>query len=384
MKRSFRWFLCLALILSVFLVSLVFTQTAAAATRNYAVTGGQLKFDTIAGVIYGYTGNPTKVVIPKTINGVAVKGIAIAAFQYCNSLTSVSISDGVKSIGEHAFWSCENLTDIRIPDSVTSIGDRAFVLCSKLEDIPIGSKNPAYSSKDGVLFNKAKTVLVQFPGGKSGDYSIPNGVKSINSGAFYACENITGVTIPKSVTKIGLEAFYACFHIGDIYIPDSVTSIGIRAFDGCCNAEMITVGANNKVYASEEGVLFNESKTELIQFPGARRGAYTIPDHVTSIFTSAFENCYYLDSIYISKNVKKIGDLAFLNDNELTEAYFYGDAPNVGDKIFQGTNSELKVLHLASKKGFSNPWHGYKTGVFEANVLPPPDGQPDLVVTDTM
>ena len=57
------------------------------------------------------------------------------AFSKCNSLTSVTIPNGVTSIGWGAFRDCTSLTSVTIPDSVTSIGISAFRDCYSLESV---------------------------------------------------------------------------------------------------------------------------------------------------------------------------------------------------------------------------------------------------------
>ena len=60
------------------------------------------------------------------------------AFEGCESLTSVVISEGVTEIGESAFEDCKSLTSVAIPSSVTIIGEMAFFGCSSLESIEFG------------------------------------------------------------------------------------------------------------------------------------------------------------------------------------------------------------------------------------------------------
>ena len=116
----------------------------------------------------------------------------------------------VASIGNFAFQYCRSLTILTIPDSVTSIGDHAFSGCSGLTSIEVGKGNTKYTSEDGVLFDKNKTRLIQFPAGKSGHYTIPDSVTSIGDHAFRGCSSLMGVTIPDSVASIGSAAFYDC------------------------------------------------------------------------------------------------------------------------------------------------------------------------------
>ena len=131
-----------------------------------------------------------------------------------SSVKTVEIKSGVTSIGDYAFQYCGSLTSITIPDSVTSIGNSAFSDCDSLTSITVDGNNQNYSSQDGVLFNKDKTVLKQYPiGNTRTSYTIPNSVTSIGNGAFYDCHSLTSITIPDSVKRIGDKAFDLCLPI---------------------------------------------------------------------------------------------------------------------------------------------------------------------------
>ena len=163
-----------------------------------------------------------------------VTSIGYWAFCDCYSLTSITIPDSVTSIGTMAFEDCSSLTSITIPGSVTSIDDNAFYVCRKLNQINVDTANTAYSSVNGVLFNKEKTKLIRYPIGKADtSYSIPDGVTSIGDYAFSWCSSLTSITIPDGVTIIDRNAFQYCRSLTSITIPDSVTYISAEAFDGC-------------------------------------------------------------------------------------------------------------------------------------------------------
>ena len=181
----------------------------------------------------GYTGAGGDVVIPSTIS-LSADGTAIVGSDYT-----------VTSIGNQVFWGCRGLESITIPLSVTSIGESVFVFCTSLTSIEVDPANTAFSSEEGVLFNKDKTILIQYPTGNTRtEYKIPDSVTSIGDGVFDGCTNLTSITIPEGVTTIGESAFYQCINLSSIKIPSSVTSIGGSAFYGCSGLTTITIPPN--------------------------------------------------------------------------------------------------------------------------------------------
>ncbi|MBR4867878.1 MAG: leucine-rich repeat domain-containing protein [Clostridia bacterium] len=255
------------------LLSLVVPFTA------FAETSGDFEYEISNGeaTITGYTGSATKLTIPSSLGGYPVTTIGEGAFYDCKSLTSVTIPNSVTTIGddafyrcydltsvtipnsvttigEHAFYTCQSMTTVTIPNSVTTIGDGAFSgchslssvtipdsvttigkgpfsICKSLTSIIVDGKNANYCDVDGVLFNKAKTKLVQYPRGKTNStYLIPNSVTTIGYWAFSWCDSLTSVTIPNSVTTIGEYAFSGCESLTSVTIPDGVTTIRSDAF----------------------------------------------------------------------------------------------------------------------------------------------------------
>lgn len=128
------------------------------------------------------------------------------AFQYCYSLTSITIPYGATNIGSYSFQQCFSLTSITIPSSATYLGGYTFQSCYSLESV-----------------------------------MMPNGVTDIGSYSFYSCNSLSSITIPSGVTSIPENAFSSCLSLANITIPDSVTSIIAGAFSACMSLMSITI-----------------------------------------------------------------------------------------------------------------------------------------------
>jgi len=224
--------------------------------------------------------------IPATHNGRAVTEIGDYAFQDNRNITSVIISNSVNYIGWAAFEACTGLTGITIPASVTYIGGMAFSGCSQLASINVNQNNPEFSSETGILYSKDKKILLVAPGAISSAFSIPDNVIKIGQGAFRECKNLTSLNIHKDVEYINCGTFTGCTNL------------------------MINVDINNPNFSSDNGILFNNDKTELIAYPSAR-DQVTIPDTVKYIANTAFEGCINLTGVTIPDSVEYIGSWAF-------------------------------------------------------------------------
>ena len=285
-----------------------------------------------------------------------------------------SVAYSVTSIGEFAFEYCSSLTSVTIPNSVTSIGYYAFYKCSGLTSVTIG-----------------------------------NSVTSIEKSAFNGCSGLTSVTIPNSVTSIGNSAFYGCSGLTSVMIPNSVTSIGEQAFNGCSGLTSVEAPAGffnvpdytkilnhvtvNGGELTENALLFiNRSyKTlqtldvsgvantefadeafkgyynlqQLVLPEGLQKVSYmmvagcknlqsiNIPSSVEEIEQSAFEDCRSIQSITFggapagapgrfnapatsASQLKKIGNWAFYNAHELQNLEIPEGVTEIGDGAFYG------------------------------------------------
>lgn len=158
----------------------------------------------------------TSVTIPNSVTS-----ISDSAF-FDSGLTNVNIPNGVTSIGNSAFENCYDLTSVTISDSVADISYNAFRCCDNLTSIEVDTNNAHYTSRDGVLFNREMTELIQYPIGNSRtDYDIPDSVTSIVYVAFSNCTGLQSISIPDSVNSIGSRAFASCDGLTDVYYAGS-------------------------------------------------------------------------------------------------------------------------------------------------------------------
>ena len=170
----------------------------------------------------------------------SVTTIAGWAFASC-PLTSIDIPESVTKIGEYAFSLCP-LTSVKLSKSVTSLGNTLFFLCSSLKEIQVDAANPAYTSVDGVLFDKNITTLLCYPEGKTdSQYSVPNTVTTISDSTFYKCEKINNITFSESLKSIGNYAFVGCTRIRTLKFPRHMERLGDGAFKDCTSLQNIYI-----------------------------------------------------------------------------------------------------------------------------------------------
>ncbi len=282
--------------------------------------------------------NLLNVIIPDS-----VKQIDGYAFYKCTNLVNITIPDSVNTIGDKAFSFCSSLTYVTIPDSVTTIGVGAFCYCNSLTSIEVDSNNPYYSSnEDGVLFNKDKTTLVQYPAGNiRTSYTIPDCVVTIGRDAFTRCNSLTSVIIGGNVTTIGKYAFSDCNYLENITVGNKVTEIGTCAFFYCTSLTGITIPDS----VTTIGYNAFEHCTSLTSI--------TIPDSVTTIGNFAFACCISLENVIIGQGVKTLGKNAFTDCYNLKSVMI----PKTVTEINHGVFLDCDNLKYVYYSGTEDDWN---------------------------
>lgn len=239
---------------------------------------------------------------------------------------SYSVPHSVSTIESAAFEYSFGVTNVVIDTNVTSIGYVAFYDSAGLTGITVSSTNAYYSSTNGVLFNKAKTTLIQYPCAVGGSYNVPDTVTNIEDGAFGDASGLTVVVIPDSVTSIGVESFYSCLDLAGVSLGNHIATIGVEAFFACT------------------------SLTDL-----------TIPNSTTNIAQYAFYYCPALASVTFGDGISNIGSEAFGYCENLANVCFSGKAPVDGGSIFYYDLSLGTIDYVSTASGWGSSYDGFVT-----------------------
>ena len=280
---------------------------------TFPVEGGAVLFDTVSKSVTGFMGQPTNVVIPNEISGVAVENISNSAFYRCADLVTVSLPETVTSIGDSAFWACDSLESINIPKGITEIKQYTFAECRLLPEI-----------------------------------EIPNGVYKIGEGAFSNCHALKSVVLPDSLTFMGKYVFNNCEKLTFVIIPVGVTVISEYVFNNCRGMRSVIIP--DGVVTIDNGAFNMCAGLSEVRIPGS----------VTKLGEYAFNWCIDLTSAVISANVINIGSDAFLDCNKLTVYGYSGSAIEAYTAINQipfedavlSAEPALDISHKRKENGY--------------------------------
>lgn len=221
-----------------------------------------------------------------TIDGYAVTKIQARAFFGCESIKKVTIGDSVTQIGELAFAICNNLESVKLPSVLKDTGNSVFYGCSAL-------------------------VSVKFP----------SELEQIGDATFAFCSKLTEINIPDGVKRIGKLAFADCVSLNKLTIPESVSEIDWYAFDGCKSLKGVYISD----IAAWSKINFSTDTANPLYYA---KKLYLNDKLVRELAFSS----------QINSNVKKIGDRAFINCEDIGTVIL-GDSglTSIGAYAFAGT-----------------------------------------------
>lgn len=209
--------------------------------------------------------------------GTNLETIGASCFYGDIKLPAITIPAGVKTVDTWAFRNCFILKTINIPASVSKVGNGCFEGCLKLESITVDASNATYMAADGILFNKAGTQLLCYPGGKAGEsYTIAGTVKEVGFKAFASAQNLKKIVCSEGVETLGNSAFDSDSLLTEFVFSKTITKVGNGTFAGCIRLPKIQLA-----------------------------------DAVSLIDQRAFADCSALTHVYIGTSCEKVAKNAF-------------------------------------------------------------------------
>ena len=237
-------------------------------------------------------------------------------------LEEIIISDSVTYIGEYSF-SYTGAKSITIGKGLKTIdGVGTFTYNFSLEEIIVDVGNSVYSSDNGVLFSKDKTVMLQYPLARVCDsYTIPDGVVTVEKGAAYQAP-FKELNMPESLKYIGQEAFASSSVLKTINFGKNVEVIGAYAFTNIWELEEIVIP--DSVKRIEDGAFSSNRSLYYVE----------MGENVEHIGAGAFQNCGIGD-IYLPDSLESIGEGAFVGCS-FTKVSIPENVEVIGEKAFYG------------------------------------------------
>ena len=275
--------------------------------------------------VTAFLGTAEHVAIPEELGGSVVRQIGNGRppiFGWTNTIVrSVVIPSTVRVLGAQAFANCRALTNLHLPSSVTNIAAGALNGCWNLPAITVDESNPSFISMDGVLFNKALNLLVAYPSGRTGSYTVPSSVQALSS-----------------------SVFADSIHLASVVIGDGVTNISPSMFRLCASLVAADVDAANLYFSSIGGVVFDKSQSTIVVYPAGKAGTYAAPEGVPSIQDYAFQYAAGLSDVVLPRTLTNLGSYAFLGASSLKDVVVPSGVTTIEDGVFSGCSELTNVV----------------------------------------
>lgn len=246
--------------------------------------------------------------IPSTVHAIGADAFEKVA------ISAITIPTGVREIGDNAFANCKQAKSISIPDTVSSITDSysAFRGCSNVTSIVVDANNAYFDSRSNcnAIIKKSNNTLVHgcttsvipntvvkiepyaFQYIAISAITIPSSVSVIGNNAFHG-SSLTTIEIPNTVTSLGYSSFTACKSLSSMTISEGITSLPMGLCDACDSLTQITIPSTLQSIGNTA-------------FAGTAITEFTFPSGMTSFGTDTFLDCKSLSSVTFSEGITSV------------------------------------------------------------------------------
>src|SRR5574344_263296 len=145
-----------------------------------------------------------------------------------------------------------------------------------------------------------------------------NGIKEIRE-LLINNSNIVSITI-KGCRYIGNEDFSDCYRLKELHLDEVLDTIGCQSFSNCYDLKEIDWGDNSNV-------------KHINSFQGSGLTHVELPESVLTI-GSSFQSCHDLESIILNSNITSLDKDVFFDNYKLIFIYVSPDIKSIGDSAF--------------------------------------------------
>lgn len=282
--------------------------------KGFQVEEGNEYFSSKEGMLYDIEGTTllkaavqeenADIIIPQ-----GTLSIASNAFQYCNNLEKVTLPEGLLQIEKNAFYGCSSLREIHWNNEIEKIGYRAFYSCESLETI-------TFPESIKVIESQAFERCVNLQ-----EINLPEGIETIEDYGFSGCYSLKKFNLPNSLINLGYNSFDVFNDnseeeqeaMKEIYLSENLSELESNSVMGM-PVENYVVDENNPYYSSVDGMILDKTKSILYYCATFRKGEVHVPEGVSIIWDTAFQQSPFITDLYIPDSVVQIYDNAIYKD----------------------------------------------------------------------
>lgn len=326
--------------------------------ERFVVDEANPNFKGVDGVLYNKNKNVDTLVLypqgrpdasftmPETVKHIGPYGIYEPQL-----LQAVTVSPILETIDEFGMAGIALTGVVKLPATIASIHFKAFQYDDGITAFELPESCAAYTTVDGVLYDKAVTHLLVYPAGRPDvSYETPDTVRTVGSYAFHSCKYLENIRLT-GVEKLEERAFSTAKALKHIDLANSVQLIDTYA---CANLSTLTYLTGTGALRAIGANAFSSTGLEFVTLPAIELlGQY------------AFSFCKDMKRCVIGSTVQSIYASAFNYCKGMHEAYFLGDRPDsVGANIFAKTASDFTIYYDAAKAATWAPSGEIKWGEY--------------------